>query len=279
MCNFRYDIIYNLKLLTLILSLFLSQLVYAQESTEQKFNNLLRIKPGDKLSNDHITSFFDTSSEPYDFVLFDSVVHKSETYLLISTTHKKNNKYRYQSSTFLSSFNLNGAIVDRIRVKGGLSDCSFSNYSALGLFDGYNLSVYTTKQEFDCGSETLLNRVIEVSEYEIQENGSFKKTRSRNVEPNRTNRWISLRLLSKDELNKLTPDSLAILRNEIFASYGYKFKSEEWKKYFSNTNWYQPSKNTVTNEELLLVERRNLKMIIQLEKKNYTQQLSFNNVR
>ena len=31
-----------------------------------------------------------------------------------------------------------------------------------------------------------------------------------------------------------------IMRNSIFARYGYRFKSEQWKKHFATISWYQP---------------------------------------
>ena len=31
-----------------------------------------------------------------------------------------------------------------------------------------------------------------------------------------------------------------IMRNSIFARYGYQFKSEEWKTHFESISWYQP---------------------------------------
>ena len=31
-----------------------------------------------------------------------------------------------------------------------------------------------------------------------------------------------------------------IMRNSIFARYGYSFKSEEWKTHFASASWYEP---------------------------------------
>ncbi|WP_375325398.1 YARHG domain-containing protein [Flagellimonas sp. GZD32] len=257
---------YKIYSCLILFSLLISQLSYSQESTENVFNQILKLNSGDRLSKNQIIKFFDSPSEPYDFVLFDSVVHMSETFIVISTIHKRKNKYRYQSSSFISSFKPNGIMVDRIRVEGGLSDCSFSIYSNLGLFNSENISVHTTKQEFDCNSGTTLSINIEVSEYEIQENGLFKKIRVKNIDPNRVNRRISLYLLNYNELNGLSLDSLAVLRNEIFASHGYKFKNRYWKEYFDKKDWYVPIKNTVSNKDLLLIEQLNLENILKYEK-------------
>ncbi|MDX1373428.1 MAG: YARHG domain-containing protein, partial [Nitrososphaeraceae archaeon] len=45
------------------------------------------------------------------------------------------------------------------------------------------------------------------------------------------NMWIA---------DHLSIEDLDMMRNEIFADYGYKFKSEEWKDYFSSKYWYKP---------------------------------------
>ncbi|WP_436516107.1 YARHG domain-containing protein [Ekhidna sp. To15] len=44
---------------------------------------------------------------------------------------------------------------------------------------------------------------------------------------------------------KLDSAELRIKRNEIFAQYGYKFKSEELSTYFSSKEWYQPKYDNV----------------------------------
>ena len=39
-------------------------------------------------------------------------------------------------------------------------------------------------------------------------------------------------------------DDLRILRNTIYAKYGYKFKSKDLNEIFSKTDWYSPKENT-----------------------------------
>jgi len=49
----------------------------------------------------------------------------------------------------------------------------------------------------------------------------------------------STRYLSREELIKLNPKQLRIMRNEIFARYGYVFKSSDMREYFENLSWYK----------------------------------------
>ena len=44
--------------------------------------------------------------------------------------------------------------------------------------------------------------------------------------------------LKKKDLNHIPPSELRIIRNEIYASYGYQFKSKDLKKYFKSKCLY-----------------------------------------
>ncbi len=61
--------------------------------------------------------------------------------------------------------------------------------------------------------------------------------------------------------NKLNAYDLDIMRNEIFADYGYKFKSEEWNEFFSQFKWYKP---TLDNVDSLLtdIDKHNIEVIL-----------------
>lgn len=71
----------------------------------------------------------------------------------------------------------------------------------------------------------------------------------------------SLRLLRSDELKKYTKDELDVMRNEIFAAHGYKFKSNKWQEYFEKENWYVPRYEDVTSK-LTLIEQVNIENIL-----------------
>jgi hypothetical protein len=75
----------------------------------------------------------------------------------------------------------------------------------------------------------------------------------------------SLRFLSIDALKKLTYHDLKIMRNEIFARYGYIFKEGgEMDKYFKSQDWYSPQHKNVNNF-LTEIEKANLKLIREVE--------------
>lgn len=61
-------------------------------------------------------------------------------------------------------------------------------------------------------------------------------------------------------------EALDIMRNEIFASHGYKFTSTKWQKYFSNKPWYVPKFENV-DDKLSDIERHNIKTILEIKRK------------
>jgi hypothetical protein len=68
--------------------------------------------------------------------------------------------------------------------------------------------------------------------------------------------WLSLK--SKEELQ--------IMRNEIYARYGFRFvKGGKMDVYFRKQHWYSPQKDNV-NDLLNEIERRNIEKILRLEK-------------
>ncbi|HLK28769.1 MAG TPA: YARHG domain-containing protein [Puia sp.] len=74
------------------------------------------------------------------------------------------------------------------------------------------------------------------------------------------------RNLTNDDLKKLSAEERKIMRNEIFARYGYIFtKSEDMKEYFSKQVWYKPINSNVDNS-LSPIEKSNAELILSYEK-------------
>ncbi|GAB1856462.1 hypothetical protein MHTCC0001_12970 [Flavobacteriaceae bacterium MHTCC 0001] len=75
----------------------------------------------------------------------------------------------------------------------------------------------------------------------------------------------SLRYLKAEELERLTQEELKIMRNEIFARYGLKFKSGGlMEKYFKQKKWYRSQHESVT-EFLTDLELANIQLIKKTE--------------
>lgn len=51
---------------------------------------------------------------------------------------------------------------------------------------------------------------------------------------------VSTDWLEARELEQFDEYELSLMRNEVFARYGYIFKKEELREYFSDKTWYKP---------------------------------------
>jgi hypothetical protein len=75
----------------------------------------------------------------------------------------------------------------------------------------------------------------------------------------------SYRLLSIEELRDMSINDLKIMRNEIFARYGYKFKTGgKMDSYFQQQDWYKKQHDNV-NDFLTDLEKENIKLIQKVE--------------
>lgn len=74
----------------------------------------------------------------------------------------------------------------------------------------------------------------------------------------------STRLLNSEDLRLLDKAELKIMRNEIFARYGYKFKTKDMQEYFARQSWYRPAYADVTSM-LSDVEKKNVDIIKRYE--------------
>ena len=78
--------------------------------------------------------------------------------------------------------------------------------------------------------------------------------------------YASLRQLNEDELMKMTKSDLEIMRNEIYARYGYTFNpGGEMDTYFKMQGWYKEQHKDVTTY-LTELEKRNIRLIQTVEK-------------
>lgn len=80
---------------------------------------------------------------------------------------------------------------------------------------------------------------------------------------------IDFNLDSKFEielLGKLDKHELSILRNSIYAKYGYKFNNPEYRDYFEKFEWYKEKKSN-TDIKLNNIDRKNINSIKTIEEK------------
>lgn len=62
-------------------------------------------------------------------------------------------------------------------------------------------------------------------------------------------------------------EELDIMRNEIYAEYGFIFKTAKWKTYFESQPWYQPQYNNV-DQFLSETDKANIKFILEYQQRH-----------
>ena len=78
--------------------------------------------------------------------------------------------------------------------------------------------------------------------------------------------FASFELLDSVFLSKYSKKELRLIRNEIFARYGYVFKSEDLKTYFNAKDWYVPKRENV-DDMLTEREKKNIILLKEVENK------------
>jgi hypothetical protein len=73
----------------------------------------------------------------------------------------------------------------------------------------------------------------------------------------------SCRRLKNSDVADLSVQQLNIMRSEIYARYGYIFKTESMKNYFNRQPWYEPRYPDIRDvfRKVILIERKNISFI------------------
>ena len=84
--------------------------------------------------------------------------------------------------------------------------------------------------------------------------------------------------LKGNDLNHIPPRELRLIRNEIFARYGYRFNDPALRAHFENQDWYMPLFDNV-DEFITPLEHANIVFIMEKERTNpdisYEEQFQF----
>lgn len=100
----------------------------------------------------------------------------------------------------------------------------------------------------------------------IEDDGTIgEMTIPDNVNEDREFGIASMKLLRLSDLQDMSKEKLRLMRNEVFASYGHVFKSQDLQEYFGKKSWYQPTGDAT--EKLSDIEKLNVGLIHQQESK------------
>ena len=103
------------------------------------------------------------------------------------------------------------------------------------------------------------NRHFDATEFVYLEDRHFRGCFGKWMQPEEEdyNIWVTEHLSIED---------LDIMRNVIFADYGYRFKSEKWQKFFAKKSWYKPRFDDV-NDQLTEIDKANIQFILNMKEK------------
>lgn len=76
--------------------------------------------------------------------------------------------------------------------------------------------------------------------------------------------WLSSRYVTYSDIQNLSGSQRRIMRNYIYARHGYRFRSDDLSRYFSQYSWYSPLYSDVSGA-LNSVERANVQFILSYE--------------
>lgn len=125
-------------------------------------------------------------------------------------------------------------------------------------------AVVTQKQEEPKKEKNTKTTIQKNQPKEKQPTVSKKKLRGKYPQ-------ASQKVLKDSELLDFNAWEMKIMRNEIFARYGYVFKSDAMKNYFGQQSWYTSLKKLDYNDDgssyLTDIELANIKTLLRLEKR------------
>ena len=79
--------------------------------------------------------------------------------------------------------------------------------------------------------------------------------------------FTALQPMTCGQLEHFTRNELRLMRNEIYARHGMRFRSADLQKHFEAKAWYAPTSDDVS-KQLSEIERINIEMIRQIEKRH-----------
>lgn len=179
--------------------------------------------------------------------------------------HQLSGKYRRNGSMDVVSFNINEPKVSGLR--GGI------NYEFETEYDNPLDIITMTSASYWYEKGT---RTLELFESKRGQSSEFERGELLmkltlienfpivNTELAGDYTFASIIPLIDDILFHYTLEELKLIRNEIFARYGYKFKSHDMQTHFQSQSWYKPISDDVTFE-LIELEKLNVQLILNAE--------------
>jgi hypothetical protein len=158
----------------------------------------------------------------------------------------------------------NGEFIDDFEFGKYLSDNS-GRLTKENVYKSDSLMIFKTSNiKVNPKYDSITSIKIEMETINISDTGEITVVDKNKIDTRRKYYWISTEIAADVTLAKYNKSELAEMRNEIFASHGYIFKSEKWRNYFESEDWYEAQFENV-NESLSIIERINTEKILRHE--------------
>ena len=170
----------------------------------------------------------------------------------------------YTSTIQIATFDSDEKLVKKEKIGFNSLDLDGGYYTEIEFYEKELLEVKEIKVEYT-GEENEIENILSTKyHYYLIDGNGFMEMKPK------ISRYLkfhiaSERVLSIDELKKYSKEELDIMRNEIFADYGYIFKTEKWSNYFELQDWYRQNSN-YSDKLLTKIEKLNVKNIVAVAK-------------
>ena len=263
-----------MKFLTFIFGLILSTSVFAQNSNLDKLNEYFlkdNLSERDSYHEDHYKNlipnelceeFFKIKFNVCEKMCFSIKLIENENYniYIVGRTCCAGGMCEWET---LFTLDKNGVIIDKLRYSQYFADLTEKDKLIGSIHENIIVTVKIDRKYDDYGDRMISER-IKNSYYKIDSVGkiyplieNFRKSKNRKYS------FTSERFVSIEELDSMRYLDLGVMRNEIFADYGYSFKTEKWQDYFKQFDWYKPlNDNEKINDKLNAIEKVNIKLIV-----------------
>lgn len=139
----------------------------------------------------------------------------------------------------------------------------YESHNGKGLYAYYKITAAGTVEQLKTNRHYNFTRFVRIDEgYFNQcryEGLDYRNDASDDVKPN----IVVIKGISYEELD--------IMRNEIFAEYGFIFKTPKWKQYFEAMPWYKPQYENV-DSFLTEIDKHNIKFILNYQRLHKSQE-------
>ena len=208
-----------------------------KELLDSKVLQVVDLESNSLLSKEDPTQFLSSVKKACDEAskkCFKDWVAKSKTYVDAIIKEKKDK----EQNEYLAAL-----AEEEARKKKRNKLIKYSAIAATAFIIVLLASIGSSSDDKVKGDETVSKEIIASDNGNTNSKviGNSDEELDRGTDTSGYNNILSERKLSEDDISDKTKSELEIMRNSIYARYGYKFKREDLLNHFSQYSWYNPT--------------------------------------